>query len=208
VLAHHVLWGTTDDPDGEVWRELDHLLRMRWPHPAGGQVKIDAAAIDAGDGGMVDIVSAFCAPRLGRKVFAIKGASGFARAAIVRAKLKRGKPLFIVGADSIKARLFDKLAKGGSIRFSNTLPGEYFEQLTSERRMVRMSRGKPVVRFERKPGYAAEALDCLVYAHAARAGLTLNFEARAKELESPTPPAPAPSVIYSPWIYGPRGRGP
>ena len=199
VLAHEVLWGATDDGAGEVWRDLDHLLRLRPDHPAGGKLRIDGACVDAGDGGVMDTVQAFCAPRLGRRVFAIKGASGFARSSILRAKTK-GKPLFIVGSDSIKARIFDRLTKGRAIRFSNTLPGEYFEQLSSERRVTRMVRGKPTVRFERKPGYAAEALDALVYAHAAHAALHLNYDARELELRAPTPPPPAPAVIRSRWM--------
>lgn len=38
-----------------------------------------------------------------------------------------------------------------------------------------------MARFERKPRFAAEAL-CLVYAHAARAALTFNFEQRQDAL--------------------------
>ncbi len=69
-------------------RALDDLLRQRWRHPHGGLLKVDAAAIDAGSGSHYDIVLAFCTPRLGRKVFAIKGVPGFARPAIARAKIK------------------------------------------------------------------------------------------------------------------------
>jgi phage terminase large subunit GpA-like protein len=93
VLAHQVLWGPPDDD--EVWKDLDGLLRSRWKSPLGGSLRVDAAAIDAGD--LYDTVLAFCQPRLGRKVFAIKGQAGFARPAIARAKLKKGKPLFLVG---------------------------------------------------------------------------------------------------------------
>lgn len=204
VLTHVVLWGTTDSEDSEVWHELDGLLRQRWPHPNGGQLKIDAAAIDAGDGGRFDVVSAFAAPRLRHRVFAIKGASGFARSAIARARTK-GRPLFIVGVDALKARLFDKLTAGTAIRFSRDLPGEWFEQLTSERRVVRMARGKPTVRFERIPGKDAEALDCMVYATAARAALQLNLDVRALELSSPVPPSTTPpAVIRSSWVENRR----
>lgn len=201
ILSHQVLWGATDEADAEVWRELDHLLKMRWPHPAGGALRIDSAAIDGSDGGRMDIVVGFCAPRLGKRIFAVKGAPGFARASITRSKIK-GKPLFIVGVDAIKARLFDKLAKGRGIRFSNTLPAEFFEQLCSEVRVVRVVRGRPTARFERKPGARnAESLDCVTYAHAAFAALHLNFDLRQDELSSPTPPKPPlPTVIPSQWM--------
>lgn len=151
----------------------------------------------------MDIVTAFCAPRLGQRVFATKGMAGFARASITHSKTGK-RPLFIVGSDSIKSRIFDKLARGRAIRFSNTLPGEYWEQVASEKRAIRIVRGKPTPRFERVPGRAAEALDCLVYAHAAYAALSLSpaaFEAREAEVKGKAaPPAPMPSVIRSQWM--------
>jgi phage terminase large subunit GpA-like protein len=159
-------------------------------HPAGGALKIDGCAIDAGDGGVMDHVVSFTAPRLARKVLAIKGAAGFARPAIVRSKVK-GKPLFVCGVDAIKSQLFARLAKGRSIRFSHALPGEWFEQLASERRIIRMSGGRPVPRFERRPGMRAEALDCFVYGLAAKAALSLAaaaFSQREDELRHPEPP--------------------
>jgi phage terminase large subunit GpA-like protein len=64
----------------------------------------------------------------------------------------------------------------------------YFEQLASERRVVRYKRGQPIRRFERISGRArAEALDCLVYAFAARAVvINVIFEAREERLKNPT----------------------
>jgi phage terminase large subunit GpA-like protein len=151
VLGHQVIWGSPLDDD--TWAEVDRLLRQRFRHPAGGTLKVDAAAIDGGDGGVMDHVVAFTAPRLSRRVFAIKGAAGFARPAIQRSKVK-GKPLFIVGVDTIKSQIIARLSRGRSIRFSHTLDATYFEQLASERRIVRMARGRPVARFERKRGAA------------------------------------------------------
>jgi phage terminase large subunit GpA-like protein len=68
---------------------------------------------------------------------------------------------------------------------SHTLEAGYYEQLASERRVVRLARGRPVVRFERRPGMRAEALDCLVLGLAAKAALSLNeaaFSQREDEL--------------------------
>jgi phage terminase large subunit GpA-like protein len=56
------------------------------------------------------------------------------------------------------------------------------EQLCSERKVLRYVRGLPVRRFERKPGAKAEALDCLVYAFAARQGVTIHADTREDEL--------------------------
>jgi phage terminase large subunit GpA-like protein len=65
--------------------------------------------------------------------------------------------------------------RGATIRFSDTLEPVYFEQLASERRVIRYVKGRPVRRFER---IAAESLDALVYAYAARQALSSNFDRR------------------------------
>jgi phage terminase large subunit GpA-like protein len=200
VLTHQNIWGSPTDDD--TWVEVDKVLRQRWKHLHGGTLKVDAAVIDAGDGGHYDAVMAFCAPRLGRRVLAGKGAYGFARPAISPSKAKKGR-LFIVGVDVLKTQIINRLSRGLSIRFSHTLEATYFEQLASERRIVRMSRGRPVARFERKPGMLAEALDALTYALAAKAALSLNsaaFDQRETELSSPVPPVPPPTVIRSQWM--------
>ena len=69
ALAHHVVWGSPDS--NETWTELDDFLKASWKHPHGGSLKIDAAAVDAGDGETMDKVLAFTKPRLSRLVVAI-----------------------------------------------------------------------------------------------------------------------------------------
>jgi phage terminase large subunit GpA-like protein len=69
--------------------------------------------------------------------------------------------------------------------------------------VVRLARGRPVARFERKPGQQAEALNCFVYALAAKAILSFNaatFDQREVELASPVPPSPKPSVYRSQFM--------
>jgi len=66
------------------------------------------------------------------------------------------------------------------------------------------TRGKPVVRFERKPGARAETLDCAVYATAARAMLTLDFDRREAELRAPVPRVRPSGVAHSNWAETPR----
>jgi phage terminase large subunit GpA-like protein len=204
VLSHEIIWGSP--LAAEVWTDLDALLHQRWRHPHGGTLRADACLVDAGDGGHYDAVLSFCNARLGRKVLAGKGQAGFARPAILPSKTKRGK-LFIVGVDVLKTQIVTRLARGRTIRFSHVLDAHYFEMLASERRIVRMSRGRPVARFERKVGARAESLDCLAYALAAKAALSLSgaaFDQREDALRSPTILAPpAPSVIRSRWMERP-----
>ena len=170
VLGHVVIWGSPEDD--LTWRELDELLKTRWQHPFGGTLGVDAACIDSGYA--TDKVYGFCFPRLSRRVMAIKGAAGPRPSLKVsETKMKGGGRLWICGVDTLKAAVFDKLSRGVGIKFSNTLEPEYYDQLASERRVVRYVRGQPIRRFERISGRAkAEALDALIYAHAASTSLS------------------------------------
>lgn len=199
VLGHEVIFGSPDDDS--TWLELEESLRTRWSHPWGGKLKIDAAVIDSGDGDWADKVYSFCAPRLHRRIMAGKGMSG-RRPAIQSSKSKtKGTYLFLIGVDGIKTTIFDRLARGKMIRFSQSLQPVYYEQLTSERRVLRYVSGKPVRRFERKPGARAETLDCLVYAYAARQGVQINFDQREDTLRGHEAAGPVkPAVIKSDWM--------
>jgi phage terminase large subunit GpA-like protein len=196
VLAHHVLWGSPDDD--LTWRDLDQLLRTRWPHPLGGTLGVDAAIVDSGD--MPDRVYSFCFPRLSRRIWAGKGVGG-QRPAFQMSKSKvRGGRLFLVGVDTVKASLINRLARGRSVRFSDTLEPSFYEQLASERRVTRYTRGQPVRRFERKAGARAEALDAVVYAFAAFAGIAKLWDARENELRQVASAPARQSVVRSKWL--------
>ncbi|MGP9814427.1 phage terminase large subunit family protein [Rhodopseudomonas sp. NSM] len=206
VLKSLVIWGKP--ADDSTWAELDEFLKSRFPHPFGGSLAIDATAIDSGDGETMECVYRFCFPRAARKIFAIKGDGGFRRPFIERSTSSktRGGLLFIVGTDPVKDHVAAKLTSGSNgIRFSDTLPASWFEQLCSERAIVRYVRGQPARRFERIPGRRAEALDCVVYAVAIRQLLNPNWASRAEALRSPElalAPAPRPRVIRSSWMDG------
>jgi phage terminase large subunit GpA-like protein len=93
-----------------------------------------------------------------------------------------------------------EVARGTGVRFSHSLEAPYFEQVASERKVIRYVRGQPIRRFERISGRAAEALDYLVYAHAARAGLQVSLDAREGELATPTPPQAPTTIVQSPFV--------
>ena len=130
-----------------------------------------------------------------------KGVSGFSRPFLARSSTK-GAPLFLIGVDAIKAQLFNRLSRGNAFRFSADLESIFFEQLTSERRVVRYFKGQPVRRFERIPGKRAETLDATVYALAARQLIGMNLDRREEELASVTLPKKPPAVIKSKWLNG------
>lgn len=197
VLGHSVVWGSPGNDS--TWIELDDLLKSSWPHPNGGTLRVDAAVLDSGDGGWTERVYGFSRPRFARKVVSGKGVAG-TRPAIARSSAK-GVPLFLIGVDGLKSQILTRLSRGRTIRFSQSLETVYFEQVASERRVVRNVRGQPVRRFERIPGKRAEALDCLVYGMAARHLVTVNLDRREAELASVTGPRDRlPATVRSKWM--------
>lgn len=197
ALDHRILWGPIDGES--VWHDLDSLLKETWQHPNGGTIRIDAACIDSGDGGHTEIVNGFTRPRYGRRVVSIKGVPGFSRQFLQKSGTK-GQLLWLVGSDAVKSQLFTRLARGAGVRFGEALEPIYFEQLTSERRVMRYVRGVPQARFERIKGKRAETLDATCYAWAARQLIGVNMERRAEELASAAEPKKAPAVIKSAWL--------
>ncbi len=192
VLAHEIVDGGPDE--ATTWAELDELLKTKWDHPHGGKIGIDAAVVDAGDGGVMDQVIAFCAPRSSRRIMAGKGMAGDRRFIERTQAKKSGRVLYRVGSDSIKKHL-DRQRRRGAILFSSTLEPWWYEQFASERLVTRHVRGRPQKRWERIPGRRAEALDCTVYAVAARQVLHTSPDAREADLRNPTMTKPKPAPV-------------
>ena len=121
MLGHSVVWGSPADDN--TWAEVDDLLRSTWEHPNGGTLRVDAAVVDSGDGGHTDVVYNFTRPRFGRKIVSGKGVAGN-RPAITRSSAK-GVPLFLIGVDGLKSQILTRLARGRTIRFSQSLEPVY-----------------------------------------------------------------------------------
>jgi phage terminase large subunit GpA-like protein len=200
VLEHGVLWGNPET-DRAPWVELDELLRARFPHPFGTCLCITSTIVDSGFA--TERAYEFCRPRLRLRCFAGKGIPGAARLPVVISRTKAGQErrirLALVGVDVVKGQIFSRLEHGRSIRFSKTLEASYYEQLTSERRVVSMVHGQPKARFERKTRHVrAETLDCLCYAFASRGLLRISMEQLEQALRNPERPAPAPAADEQP----------
>ena len=181
VLEHLVIFGSPDEE--ATWRQHDDLLKSRWPHPHGGTLTVSACAVDSGDGDWSSTVCRYAFPRARQGVVAIKGMGG-TRPPIQRSKTDSpGGRIWIVGVDNLKSAIMARLDRGGSIRFSDNLDAAYFEQLVSERKVIKTFAGQPRRVWERIPGRRAEALDCLVYALAVRQFFpAANLEQRAAAL--------------------------
>lgn len=194
IMGHFVIRGL---PTVAVtWERLDAFLLTTWKHPFGGQIGIEATAVDSGDGNMTGYVYEFCGPRSHRKVFAIKGRGGPHKPwhfSTSRRARRHGGQLALVGVDTIKGDILTSMSipKDGinGFRFSETLDEEWFKQFTAERRKVEYVKGRPVITFERIGYRAAEALDCVVYGLAVRSTCTFRFDDRQVELIRDSAPA-------------------
>ena len=205
ILDHDVVYGSYQD--NAFWTDIDSMIRQKWRHPLGGEIGIDAIAIDSSSGSHMPHVYEFVKPRLRRRVVAIKGDGG-RRKFIERSKTMKKDPLWIVGTDPIKDTLLNRLQMGNIIRFSADLPEVWFEQFTGEQSVVKMDRGRPVRKWIPVPGRRNEALDCVVYATAVKELVPINWQERREQLSSgftvvvanDNQPADKPRVRQSGWL--------
>jgi len=196
ALGAFVVWGSPNESSTQA--ELDALLRTTWLHPNGWRIGIDAVAIDSG-GHNTQAVYDFCAPRFSRRVYAIIGRGGARRIWEPSKRRKSAVRLVIVGIDQVKTEILQRLPlpalneqkqpTPGAIRLSRDLPEEWFDQIVGERRAVRYVHNRAVIEFRpRKSGQRVEALDCSVYAFAARHSLRINFADRRVRTAEPAKP--------------------
>ncbi len=190
AVAYDVLTGDPAQP--QVWAELDAVLRRRFTTQSGRPVRIQAACVDTG-GHHGHQVHQFCAPRVARRVFAIKGRSGpnviFPKRA---SRTKTNQAVYLVGVDTAKDTIYgrlkirrrdDGLPSPGYIHFPLATPDDdsfgpaYFTQLTSEQVITRYREGRPVRAWVPvREGARNEGLDTFVYALAARHAVPIKLD--------------------------------
>lgn len=204
--------------DEEVWSKLDEVLLRKFTRTDGVELGVSRAFVDMQFA--TPEVLKFCAPRLGRGVYACRGVNreGAVVPPLLPAKPSRNNrariPHWNVGVTVAKTSIYDRLllpAPGPRTFHYPKGHGydlDHFRQLTSEKRKVRYSHGVPYFIFE-KPTTATrnEALDITVYAYAAMHSLqpigwtrlaeNLSKRATKKDDEPPaqssegSPPPPA-----------------
>jgi phage terminase large subunit GpA-like protein len=157
-----------DPGQSEVWESLDVALKKQYQHESGAKLGIRAAVVDYG-GHHPDAVAAFVRPRQKRKVFAIKGHSEGGRPIWPMRPTKPGKrrvKIFMIGTDTAKDVIFSRLRRSAAgptrMHFPAGSPDEYFEQLTGEKKVRQLVKGRPVYRYM-KTRSRNEALDLEVY---------------------------------------------
>lgn len=191
ISARRVFEGSPSFP--QVWDTLDLWLLKERQTETGGYLKIRAACVDSG-GHHTQQAYSFCTARIGRDVYAIKGADGPIPAWPDRSSTSRkyrGHKVWRIGVDTIKdilrARL--SLTEGdGRVRFAADLSPEFFSQLTVERRVVKYdNRGRPVRHWVKPSGSRNEAWDCTVYGMAALEALRKLKRVDLARLSAPVP---------------------
>lgn len=183
-----------------VWNDLDEYLRREFSRGDGAELKVSCCFVDSG-GHHTQEVYRFARAREGRRVFAIKGRGG-AGVPFVGRHTRNNKvkaALIPLGVDEGKETLWSNLkieqpGEPGYCHFpSNAGRGydeAYFKGLTSERRLLTYEKGRPVMRWKRKPGSTRrnEPLDIRNYAMAALELLNPRLE----EDEQPVAPSRRP----------------
>ncbi|MEX3690810.1 phage terminase large subunit family protein [Paraburkholderia sp. BR14263] len=208
-IAHEVFEG---DPDSdELWDRVDAYLKRRWTRADGRPFEIMAACIDSG-GRSTQKVYEFCKARLGRRIWAVKGASerGGARSPVWPTKkpVHRTRASFrpvVIGVnaakDVIRNRLHIEEHGPGYMHYPADRDINFFAQLVSERSITKFVNGQKFRVWELQRGLANEALDLTVYNYAALCGLIhfgfkLNQTADRVGAAYALPPAePRPAVV-------------
>lgn len=171
TVDYHVIWG--NPADEKLWLALaDYLKAAQFPNHFGKQLRIEATAIDTG-GHHTHMVYGFVrtAHQLGLlRVIACKGASTYGRAILGKPSLqdvnwrgqthKKGVALYVVGADTAKHLLYNRLNGDNDkdpserkVHFSTELDESYFDGLVAETFNPRKNR------WELKKGKRNEPLD-------------------------------------------------
>ena len=187
-LAYHVIPG--DTVRGEVWAQLDELLREEIATESGVALRVAAVCVDTGFA--TAAVEGYVRDRFNRRVWGIKGKDGPRRLWPQKpSRSKRGTPIFIIGTDPAKSALYERFrltaqatSSGGPgyCHFPASRDAEYFAQLTVEKQYTKYRNGFAQRYWKKPDGARNEALDCRVYAYAAlhglyAAGRNLNREA-------------------------------
>lgn len=169
-LLHEVVWG--DPAQRNTWDRVALVLRRKFKHESGLELRISGAAIDSG-GHHTDAVYSFVKRRLGLHLWAIKGMGG-AGIAPVRppAKKSRAKaPVWMLGSDALKdilfARLATEVAGPGYMNLATGAPDEWIDQFAGEVVKISQERGRSVKRYVKVEGKRNEAIDLYCYALAA-----------------------------------------
>ncbi|MBC8729429.1 phage terminase large subunit family protein [Paraburkholderia sp. UCT2] len=205
--------------DARTQARIDTYLKRLWYRADGRPFEIMSACIDSG-GHHTQAVYQFCAARIGRRIWAVKGESarGGERNPVWPSKRptsrtkKTYRPILLgvnAAKDTIRQRLLLDTPGPGYMHFPADRDIGYYAQLTAERIVIKESGGRRYRVWELPPGRANEALDCRVYAYGALCGLLffgLQLNRRADAVQAWTPPPDVPPTPHRPYPATARMR--
>jgi len=207
IIDRQIFFG--DPASALVWDQLAEHLAVPLTADNGALVIPRAVAIDSGY--LSQDVYNFVRHNAVRRgefglqlVLAIKGISAWTAPALGKPtdqdidyrgdRVERGVKLWPIGTSTIKQSLYAwlRITTPGPhhVHFSDELPPEFYDQLTSEKLQTRYRFGHPFREWHLPGGRRNEALDCFVYAYAAACRMQLHlfrpaqWDARRKELAS------------------------
>ena len=197
-----------DDPNNlSVWNLAKQQLQRVFQHPRYGELKVAASGVDTGGHHTLKAYE-FCRTVKIDRVWALKGKAGKLPLWPRKPTRKnKGKvPLYIVGVDAGKSSVYSNLRieqPGPSYRhYPEARDEEYFNQLTSERKRTKYSKGFPTHYWFLPSGQANEALDLSVYSLAVLHGLFqsgVNLNKRVDKLNEQYP-ATVSTVTLEPSV--------
>jgi phage terminase large subunit GpA-like protein len=208
--AGHVSWGIKygiilgDPAQPEPWEQLDKIIDAVYERVDGLQMHIMSTCIDSG-GHKTDEVYKYCKSRFYKNVYAIKGqgGTGIPFVKIPKKPNDAGVFLFMVGVDVGKDTLMSRLkvqyeTEQGFCHFpiegDRGYNEEYFQGLTSERKVTKYVKGVAKIAWEKISEHARnEPFDLRIYASVAleikQTGLSYDLlEALHKQLNTEPPP--------------------
>ena len=208
LLEHVVLPGSPHEHF--VWDLLDDYLHKEFLHARSTpkrpvKLRIRCAFIDSS--AYTTDVYRFTAPREGRGIFSIKGHDGSRKLFTPSGRDRRTHAaLYILGVDDAKQKIYDRLQKKlteewkpgmpvpGYMHFNKHATLSYFQQLTSERRIRKVTRKGVSLIWDLPRGRRNEVLDMEVYALCAMElirpvwdRVKINFAKHLKELSDSGP---------------------
>lgn len=188
ILDYQEVYGDPSDP--HIWGQLDKIVLADRKWASGYSRRPDAIAIDSG-GHFTHEAYQYSRERRKFNVLAVKGQSSRNKPIIGKPTkvdvnyrgqtLKGGGRVFLVGTDTAKTTLYGRLGRvegAGVIHFHQGLTTEFYEQLTSEKKHVRYSKGFAISEWVKISSKRNEALDCFVYAYAALNELYQKYDKR------------------------------
>jgi phage terminase large subunit GpA-like protein len=172
-----------DTEQSFVWDQLDNFLLKSWKHECGMDMYILGAAVDSGH--RAKVVYDFCKKREYRRIFPVKGMSGWGKGLVNRAKAKNkeGAWLHLVYVDEMKSKVYSLLKLdtpgAGYCHFPDKPDYDetYFMMLTAERLERKRVNGQWKLHWALIKNRRNEALDCRNYALAIAYVLYPDIEA-------------------------------